>query len=304
MRFKGLDLNLLVAFNALLDSRSVTRAAERMNLSQAAMSSALGRLREYFGDEILVVSGKRMYPTAFANTLLPQVRDCVRQLDLLVSTAPGFDPPTSQRSFRMVASDYITAVTLAPLVSRLAEHAPGVRIDVMLPTPSAIKQIEDGDIDLLITPDDYASPDLPSDLLFEERHVVVGWSGNPLMAGAISQEQFLAAGHVAVSIGNQHVRSFADQALENAGHGRRVEISAPSFTTVPLLLENTARLAVMHERLALAMSTRYAITIVPLPFEMPPLREVAQYHVARANDEGLRWLREQLQMTVAYQSTK
>ncbi len=113
MRFKGLDLNLLLAFDALLERRSVTRAAEHMHLSQAAMSSALGRLREFFGDELLVVSGKRMYPTAFAQTLRPQVREFVRQLDLLVSTLPGFDPATSQRAFRLIASDTACASHLS-----------------------------------------------------------------------------------------------------------------------------------------------------------------------------------------------
>ena len=302
MRFKGLDLNLLLAFDALLDLRSVTRAAERMHLSQAAMSSALGRLREYFGDEILVVSGKRMYPTAFAQTLLPQVRDCVHQLDLLVSTVPGFDPKTSQRSFRLVASDYVTTVILAPLVARMAETAPGVRLEIVLPSEVVLKQIEDGDIDLLITPENYISPDLPSELLFEEWHVVVGWTGNPLLSGPVSQEQFLEAGHVTVVIGNTNVSSFADKALEKAGKIRRIEVIAPSFATVPLLLEGTARLAIMHERLARAMSARFAIAIAALPFEVPPLREMVQYHSARAKDEGLIWLRAQLQEIAALQS--
>jgi LysR family transcriptional regulator, nod-box dependent transcriptional activator len=302
MRFKGLDLNLLLAFDVLLETRSVTRAAERMHLSQAAMSSALGRLREYFGDEILVVSGKRMYPTAFAQTLVPQVRDCVRQLDSVVSAVPGFDPQTSRRSFRVVTSDYLTTVVLAPLMARLATTAPGVRLDIVLPNDLVRKQIEEGDVDLLITPDGYASPDLPAELLLEERQVVAGWSGNPLLKGPITEEQFFAAGHVGVMIGNQHVSSYADKFLEKVGRARRIEVIAPSFTTVPALLENSSRLAMMHQRLAHAMTARYAIAVIPLPFEMPPLREIVQYHFARAKDEGLIWLRDQLQQTVRLQS--
>lgn len=301
MRFKGLDLNLLLAFDALLDTRSVTRAAERMHLSQAAMSSALGRLRDYFGDDILVVAGKRMYPTAFSQNLVPEVRDCLRRLDSLVRTAPGFDPLTSQRTFRLVASDYVTAVILAPLMVRLAEIAPGLRLDVLLPSDLVLKQIEDGDIDLLITPEDYVSPDLPSVLLFEERHVIVGWRENPLLRAPISEEQFFAAGHVTVSIGNQHTISFADKVLESTGKGRRVEIVVPSFTMVPWLLENTGRLALMHERLAQTMALRFPIAFVPLPFSMPLLRELGQYHFARAKDEGLIWLLEQLKAVAASQ---
>jgi LysR family transcriptional regulator, nod-box dependent transcriptional activator len=303
MRFKGLDLNLLLAFDVLLETRSVTRAAERMHLSQAAMSSALGRLREYFGNEILVVSGKRMYPTAFAQALVPQVRDCVRQLDSLVSAVPAFDPESSRRSFRLVTSDYLTTVVLAPLMSRLATSAPGVRLDILLPSDFVQKQIEDGDVDLLITPEGYVSPDLPSELLFEERQVVAGWSSNPLLKGPITEEQFFAAGHVGVMIGNHHISSYADRFLQSSGRVRRLEVIAPSFTTVPALLENTLRLSLMHERLARAMTARFAIALAPVPFDMPPLREMVQYHFARAKDEGLIWLREQLHQTVRLLST-
>ena len=299
MRFKGLDLNLLLAFDCLLESRSVTRAAEHMSLSQAAMSSALGRLREYFGDEILVLSGKRMYPTAFAQTLLPQVRDCLQRLDLLVGTQPGFDPSTSRRSFRLVASDYLITVVMAPFVREITRTAPGVRLQILLPTHVSLKQIQDGDIDLLITPEDYISAELPAELLFEERHVVVGCNQRFISNGTITKEQFLAAGHVNVAIGNQHVSSYADKALEDAGISRRIEVTAPSFNAVPVLLENTDRLAIMHERLAKAMAARYGLVIAPMPFDIAPLREMVQYHSARTNDGGLIWLREQFRRILA-----
>ena len=268
------------------------------------MSSALGRLREYFGDEILVLSGKRMYPTAFAQTLLPQVRDCLQRLDLLVGTLPGFDPATSQRAFRLVASDYVITVVLAPLVGKMVESAPGVRLQILLPTHVSLKQIQDGDIDLLVTPEDYISPDLPSELLFEERHVVVACNPRLISDGAITQAQFLAAGHVNVSIGNQHASSYADKALEDAGIIRRIEMTAPSFNAVPVLLENTNRLAIMHERLAKAMAARYGLFIAPIPFDIAPLREMVQYHSARTNDGGLIWLRDQLQQVLAAESKR
>src|SRR5271165_3111161 len=147
MRFKGLDLNLLVAFDTLLQCRSVTRAAERLHLSQAAMSAALGRLRGFFSDEILVVHGKRMYPTAFAQNLVPQVQEFLRQIDAMLITSSDFDPASSQRIFRLVASDYIAAVVLVPLITRLAISAPGIRIDVVLPDDTVLRQLENGDVD-------------------------------------------------------------------------------------------------------------------------------------------------------------
>jgi len=294
VRFKGLDLNLLIAFEALLETRSVSRAAERMNLSQAAMSSALGRLRDYFGDEILVVDRKRMYPTAFAESLMPQVRDCLRHLGDLVATTRSFDPATSRRTFRIVASDYVSTVLLVPLAAHLVDVAPNLCLEILLPSELVLKQIEDGTVDLLITPQDYVSPELPAVLLYEEQHVVVGWRENPLVQRPISEDELFVCGHVSVTIGNQRTTAFGDRQLENLGKTRRIEVTVPSFTMVPWFLNNTQRLAIMHERLALVMGRHFPLAHVPLPFPFPIMKEMAQFRFARANDEGLTWLRQEM----------
>jgi len=299
MRFKGLDLNLLVAFDTLLQCRSVTRAAERLHLSQAAMSAALGRLRGFFSDEILVVHGKRMYPTAFAQNLVPQVQEFLRQIDAMLITSSDFDPASSQRIFRIVASDYIAAVVLVPLITRLAITAPGIRIDVVLPDDTVLRQLENGDVDLLVTPEDYISQDLPSELLYEERHVMVGCRSNLSLSAHLTEEEFFAAGHVTVAIGNQGAASFGDKMLERLGKSRRIEVVAPFFTMIPWLLLNTRRLAIMHERLAGVMASRFAIAYFPLPFSIPLMREMVQYHFTRTADPGLRWFRAQLQISAA-----
>jgi LysR family nod box-dependent transcriptional activator len=297
MRFKGLDLNLLIAFEVLMETRSVSRAAERMNLSQAAMSSALGRLRDYFGDEILVVDRKRMFPTAFAETLMPQVRECLRHLGDLVATTRSFDPSTSKRTFRVVASDYVSAVLLVPLAEHLVKVAPNLCLEILLPSDLVLKQIEDGIVDLLITPQDFVSPELPAVLLYEERHVVVGWKENSLLGGgAISEDELFGCGHVTVSIGNQRTLAFGDRHLEILRKDRRIEITVPSFTMAPWFLINTQRLAVMHERLAVVMEKIFPLAHVPLPFAFPLMKEMAQFRFARANDEGLTWLRQEMKI--------
>ena len=299
MRFRGLDLNLLVAFEALLEVRSVSRAAERMHLSQPAMSAALARLRTYFGDDILVPHGKRMHPTAFAEGLLPQVRECLQGLESLVSTSPGFDPAESQRVFKIVASDYITASVLVPLVTRLATKAPGVRLDFLMTTDQAAQQLDAGKIDLLITPDLYCAPGHPTELLFEEQHVVVGWKENPVFRRELTEEDFLSAGHVVVRVGNSRTAAFADRQLELLGLNRRVEITAGSFTIVPWLLNGTQRLALMHERLVRIMAKEFPISHAPLPFKFPVMSEMVQFHRARVPDEGLAWLRAEVAAAAA-----
>ena len=294
MRFKGLDLNLLAALDALLDTRSVSRAAERLNLSQPAMSAALSRLRDYFRDELLVVQGKQMYPTPYAEVLFPQLKECLGGVDALISSSAAFDPAASHRTFSIIASDYVTAAILVPLVARLAEIAPGIRLDISLPYDDSADRLSQGKVDLLITLDAYVHPDHPTEMLFEERQVVVGWKENPLFQRTITEQDVFACGHVAVAMGRDRTSSFADRQLAFMGKARRVEVTAATFLVVPWLLRDTLRLALMHERLAKAVAAVFPISWAPVPFEFPLMREMVQHHQARERDEGLRWLRRQL----------
>jgi len=292
MRFKGLDLNLLVAFDALMSTRSVSRAAERLNLSQPAMSAALARLREYFGDDLLVLLGKRMHPTAFADELMPQVRASLLGLESMLAKSPNFDPAKSHRNFCIVTSDYTLASLIVPLVARLAEEAPGIRIDCQLPHPHTVHELDEGKVDIMITPDYVIGGNHPAYVLYEEPQLVAGWSGNPAIAGgSISEDEFFAAGHVAVLLGNGATMSYADRQLELMGRPRNIEVTGAFFTAVPWLLEGTTRLAVMHERLAGNLKGRFEIATAPLPFDMPPMKQMLSYHAGRKDDAGLTWLR-------------
>jgi LysR family transcriptional regulator, nod-box dependent transcriptional activator len=294
MRFNGLDLNLLLALQVLLEERSVTRAARRLNVSQPAMSAALARLREYFQDDILVPQGRQMVPTAQAQALAEPVRRMLGELDQLLTSAAVFDPATSQRTFRIVASDYITASVIGPLMLRLATVAPHMRLEIMLPCEEAAQLVMEGLADLVITPEDFIDPDHPAELLCEERQMVVGWKENPALGGTVSTAEFERLGHVAVHVGSTRVPSFADRQLERMGSPRRVELTCGCFTVVPWLICGTQRLAVMHERLATQMAARFPLALAPMPFAFPVMREMIQYHKAREADDGLKWLRAQL----------
>lgn len=294
MRFKGLDLNLLGVFDTLMRSRSVSRAAEQHNLSQPAISSALKRLRDYFDDEILVTQGKRMFPTPHAESLWPQVRESLQSIETLIATSIKFDPARSQRTFKLCASDYMATAVFAPLSRRLAVEAPQIRLELLLNDEQSHAQLELGQIDLLVTPDGYLAGDLPSEHLLDERHVVVGWSGNPVFAAGLDEAAFMAAGHVQLAIGYLRTRVFSDRVLEMQGRRRRIDVTASSFAIVPWLLFETNRLALMHERLARAMALYHPIAIAEIPFEFPIMREMVQFHPARASDPGVIWLREQL----------
>jgi DNA-binding transcriptional LysR family regulator len=296
MRFNGLDLNLLLALQVLLEERSVTRAARRLNISQPAMSAALNRLRDYFQDDILVAHGKVMHATPRAAALSEPVRKALADLDQLLTSSTGFTPATSQRTFRIVASDYIAASVIGPLALRLAQIAPGLRLEMMLPCEESAQLVMAGQADLTITPEDFLDPDQPAELLCVEQQRVVGWSGNPALAdGRISEEDFDRLGHIAVHVGSNRIPSFADRVLERMDRPRRIDITCGCFTLVPWLLRGTQRVAVLHERLARQAAMQFPLAIADLPFEFPVMREMIQYHRARSSDEGLRWLCNQLQ---------
>jgi LysR family nod box-dependent transcriptional activator len=294
MRFKGLDLNLIMALDTLLEEGNVSAAARRMNMSQPAMSAALNRLREYFNDEILVSNGRRMMPTVYAMSLTNRVKAILADVQLLISMSSVFEPATSTRTFRIVASDYLTTVLITPLAKTLGAIAPGIHLEVSFPNEHSHLQLENGEVDLLISPEEYMSPNQPADLVFEEDHVLAGWSGNPYFDKTIDAEIFFSLSHVAVSIGNRQERSFAERRMDAMSRQRNVEITAPSFTTVPWMLIGTNRVAIMHKRLAKALMGHLPLRTAALPFSFPLMREMMQFHRAQENDAGLQWLRAQI----------
>ena len=290
MRLKGLDLNLLIALDILLEEGSVSRAAERMHLSQPAASAALGRLRDYFKDELLVLHGKRMIPTSYAESLRPEVRRILDKVDAVISMSAGFDPARSERVFRVMASDYITVVLLIPLAAKLESIAPNIRLDIRLPDDVVTAEFERGDVDLTLVPEQFLSSQLPAELVFVEPHVIVGWKDNPIFESKITEEDFYAASHVGVRIGPAATPSFTEGNLQAMGRQRKMAAYVPNFSVMSWFLVGTRRLAVMQQRLAQAYEAVMPLRTAPLPFEIPPMRIMAQYHSARSSDEGLRWL--------------
>ena len=292
MRLDNFDLNLLVAFDALLTERNVTRAARRLNVTQSAMSASLKRLREALGDSILVQHGRSMVPTPHAAALAPEVASTIATLRSLISAGTAFDPATADRRFRIAASDYITTVLLVPLLRSLEHEAPFVRLDVTLPADATSARLANGDYDLILTPEEFADANHPTELLFEERHVVVACARNPQLCERLTRDQFCRAGHVAVLIDGHN--TFIEDALDSLGIARRIEVRAPSFIQVPWLLPGTCRIALMHERLARLMAPGLDLTVIEPPFPLPVMREVLQYHSSRQKDAGLSWLRAKL----------
>ena len=295
MRFGRLDLNLLVALDALLTEKSVSLAADRLCLSQSATSSALGRLREYFGDELLVVKGRHMILTARAEELIEPVRAVLEQVRTTIAVAPEFNPATAERQVRIMASDYTTQVLLADAIAELERDAPGLRFEIQPMSTNPIEAVERGFIDLLVTIDFAVSADHPSQLLFEDDYVVVGDAQNPAMKGGMTRERYFELGHVTARFGRASMPAFDEWFTRRQKQQRRIEVVAPTFLSLPGLVLGTNRIATMHRRLAEQMVRTLPLVMRELPFAIPPIREVVQWHLTNNNDRALRWIVERLE---------
>ena len=300
MRYNGFDLNLLAALDILIEERSVSRAAEKMNMSQPAMSAALGRLRTYFEDPVLGAHGKRMIPTAHALILQPMVREVLTSIEALLSVSATFDPARSQRHFRIGASDYLATIVFNTLIAQLQKAAPGVTLEIIPPFDGQMAMLDQGTIDILLTPAEHCSPDHPAEHLIDETYVVLGCGNNPMFDRPMTEEDFFSAGHVSVEIGRMNRTSFAEVNLRGFGARRRIEVLVASFLLAPDLIINTSRLTVMQERLAIAFSQRMHVRYQPLPFAFPVMREMVQYNRTRAEDTGLQWMIRQIKEAIAY----
>lgn len=289
MRFQRLDLNLLVALDALLDEKSVSAAADRICLSQSATSSALGRLREYFGDELLVQKGRKMVLTARGEELVEPVRNVLHQIQTTIAIAPEFDPSETDRTLTIMASDYATQVLFCRAFQEIAVEAPGLRF-VIRPMGEHVLALDRGEIDLLVTIDMAIRSEHPSEPMFEDTYVIMGWDQNPHIAGGIDKKTYFELGHVMTGFVGNRQPAFEEWFLRSQSLERRVEVTAPSFLSVPFLLVGTHRIATVHNRLARRLARQLPLKILPVPFDIPPLRQSAQWHRSNSADPCLSWV--------------
>jgi LysR family transcriptional regulator, nod-box dependent transcriptional activator len=293
MNFRQFDLNLLVALDALLRERNVTRAAERLFLSQPAMSGILARLRQAFGDELLVRVGRNLEPTEFAVEITDRVHACVLELEELLNSTRPFVPETESHTFRIAASDYAVLLLFGPLMQRLSAAAPNLSIRFMKLDLSAGERVAAGDVDFSILPAQF-DPGLPSAPLFDDSWVCAAWSGHPSVAERMTLDEFLTQPHMAFNFSDPGHASVADEHLVRSGYERRIVASTESFAAAPFLLQGTPLLTMVPRRLAERLREAADIRLLELPFEVPPLREKLAWNPRHTSSPRHVWLREQL----------
>jgi DNA-binding transcriptional LysR family regulator len=272
MNLRQFDLNLLVALDVLLTERNVTRAGERLFLSQPAVSGILARLRHAFQDELLVRVGRNLELTAFAADLAGPVHECVRQIEDLLNIRRPFEPETAQWSFRIAASDYVVFLLLGALLKSLAGRAPNISVRFLALDPSAADRLAAGELDFAVLPAEL-EPNLPSLPLFEDSWVCAVWTGHPHKAPQFTMDEFLAVPHLSFRLSGPDHGSIAESYLAQLGFELKIVASTESFATAPFLLRDTPFATLVPRRLGERLTTAADIRLVELPLDIPPLRE-------------------------------
>jgi DNA-binding transcriptional LysR family regulator len=300
MRFHKLDLNLLVALDALLSEQQVTRAGERILLSQSAMSGALGRLRTHFGDELIMNLKRKMVLTPLAASLRKPVRDTLLLAQAVMDTRPVFDPGISHRQFAIVASDFVDEILLERSVQELATSAPQIVIELFnLIGGKMVDDLDRGDIDLLIVAEHYASLEHPREVLFRDTMVCVVWSEHPTVGDEITLAQYLDLPHVAMNFGRARMQCIEGELLQGLGYRRKVATWTTSFVALPRLVVGTNRIATVPLLLADRAARVMPVKILKPPINFPEIVEVMQWHQYRDKDPGVVWLRSFLHAAAA-----
>jgi LysR family transcriptional regulator, nod-box dependent transcriptional activator len=294
MRYHKLDLNLLTALKALLTEKNVTRAGEIVHITQPAMSGVLARLREYFGDPLIVPVGRKMELTPLAESLVEPLTDALLRIDATITTRPEFNPLTTNRRFSVVASDYSINVLLLEVLRRVHREAPGLSVEFRTPSESAPAELEEGEVDFIINPESQNSPMQSGVVLFEDSYVIVVDADNLEVGDSIGIEQYLALRHVAFKSGKFGLPHLETWVANRYRDERRVEVITHSFSLLPRLVVGTARIATMHTRLAQQCAGSLPVRLVKPTFEIPRLVEVLQWHKYRDLDPGSMWFRDMI----------
>jgi LysR family transcriptional regulator, nod-box dependent transcriptional activator len=293
MNLSQFDLNLLVSLDALLIERNVTRAGQRVGLSQPAMSGTLSRLRDLFKDELLVRVGRQLELTPLAQELAPQLRQQLQGVEDLLNARRSFVPATEARTFSIAASDYVAFLLLQPLVARMAEQAPGIKLQFVRLDSTSVDRLGEDAVDFVVQPS-YLQTHFPATELFTDRWVCVVWSGNQRVGRALTEAQYLSLPHLAFSMPNEGAGSAADVHLNQLGVHRRIAAWTESFILSPFLIRGTEMVTLVHERVARALEGAAEARIIAPPYDLPELKETLIWNPRRSADPPHLWMREQI----------
>jgi LysR family transcriptional regulator, nod-box dependent transcriptional activator len=297
MNLRGFDLNLLRSLDALLSERSVTRAADRVFVSQPTMSGALQRLREYFADQLLIRVGREMELTPLARSLAGPVHEVLQNIQATLEIRPSFDPATVKRVFRVAMTDY-AAVILMPLVlQRLAQLAPYISCDIEPLTEAIYNNLASGDTDFVIAGGNWRlfggpepSAEIRSELLFSDSFVCVVDRNHPTVNDTLTLDEYRRLPHQLVRLG-PGTESLIEHAWKVAELDMKVATTTGSFLLCICLIPGTPVVATTQKRLAQLLAAALPLKIVPCPVAVPALHEALMWHARNEFDPGHEFMR-------------
>lgn len=300
MELPSLDLNLLIVLHALLQERNVTRAGERVGLSQPGTSAALARLRRHFDDQLLERTGATYELTPLARALQTQVGDTIQRLQLLLNARPDFDPSTSERRFVIQCSDSVQTLLGPGIVREVTSAAPRVSLDiqpldtkVLLDPVAAVR-----DIDLMVVPRGlFTARTLNNAELYYDHWICVTSAENRTVSDRLTPQEIADARWV-VSFRDPPMNSPVDAVLAALGIDRRSAVQVQNLTVLHRLVAGTDLLVLAHELIAGDLQLQ-GLRRVGLPVVLPPIIETAWWHPSRQLDAGHRWLLDVLQRAAA-----
>ena len=292
------NFNHLRYLEALVEERNVTRAADRMGISQPAMSTALARLRTVLDDPLLVHTRNGMEPTPRAMDLARRSREISDILAGRGTSDDAFVLAESTMHWRIMASDGIARSFMPPLMKLVGQAAPNMRFTVHPGDPRRLHEyLRDGDFDLAIAFVRNPSPGLRQVIVLQQQLVCIARQGHPQIDSPLTLKQFLTESHVrwgGPPMGHATLESMIDETLESIGHARRISMQVSSLHVLPDVVAQSDLLAVVPEQLASAASALLPIQMLPLPFEVPQVEVSLTWHERLHQDPGHRWLRQSL----------
>jgi DNA-binding transcriptional LysR family regulator len=297
MNWNAFDLNLLVVFDAVAHERNLTRAGQRLGMSQPAVSHALARLRVMLKDDLFVRTPEGMQPTARAERMAGPARNALRDLRVTLES-PEFDASRSSRRFTIAANTYATHAVIPALARRLALHAPSVVLEVRpVGTRHVLDHLDDGGVELALNTLTEGGDRFKCLGLLDDDYVAILSADNPAsVEPALSIEHFAALRHIAISSGCEDMR-FIDEALAGRGLTRVVSATVPLHSLIMMLVGSGA-LAVVPRRVAADVTAVLPLIMRPLPFPSPRVALSMIWHRRLDNDPAQRWLRGTLRAAV------
>ena len=289
MKLKETDLNLFIAFDVIYTEKNLTKAGQVLGITQPAVSNALSRLRELFGDDLFIRTSKGMIPTPVANQIIKDVRSALSLIQNTISETEKFDPSIAEMTFKISIGDSSEYRLLPLLIKELAEIAPKIKVETYLtPRKDAPRELASGTIDFSIDPPVHSDPHLRHEKIYEEDYVMIVRKDHPILnLKEITIEDYLKLSHIHISnrkTGLGHV----DMALYRLGLSRDISLRAQHFLVAPYIVEQSDLAITTTKGFAVDRDLAWR----ELPFEIEPLILHLYWHEAKDSDPSTKWMKD------------